>query len=205
VSNESFRVFLVRTAVLMEQKGKREYTLGWKHANGSSLEARRVLDSTPRLAEMAMPGTVFEGDWIERAFYQSKEVAQQMHWRETIGFRQLAKAANDLAAVQLAAHKRFAEAAQLPYLLATLGELEQRLAAARERNACLVSIGRGGGYLTKTAFPDTADAAVRQALGEVTPYGRALRTGMPFPKTRRIVFLENHPVALPGWVWLEVS
>jgi len=40
---------------------------------------------------------------------------------------------------------------------------------------------------------------------EVPLYSRALSTGLPFPKTRRIVFLENQPATLPGWVALEVG
>jgi CRISPR-associated protein Csm5 len=36
-------------------------------------------------------------------------------------------------------------------------------------------------------------------------YSRAIQTGLPFPKTRRVVFLENRPATLPGWVRLEVA
>jgi hypothetical protein len=31
------------------------------------------------------------------------------------------------------------------------------------------------------------------------------RSGFPFPKTRKIVFLENKPATLPGWVELFVE
>jgi hypothetical protein len=36
-------------------------------------------------------------------------------------------------------------------------------------------------------------------------YQRAIQTGMPFPKTRRVVFEGNQPSSLPGWVMLEVG
>ena len=44
----------------------------------------------------------------------------------------------------------------------------------------------------------------RQA--EALPYyERALQTGLPFPKTRRIVFSDNQPATLPGWALLELE
>ena len=50
------------------------------------------------------------------------------------------------------------------------------------------------------------EEVVEPALAaEVPLYSRALSTGLPFPKTRRIVFLENQPATLPGWVALEVG
>ena len=36
-------------------------------------------------------------------------------------------------------------------------------------------------------------------------YQRAIQTGMPFPKTRRVIFEDNQPASLPGWVMLEVE
>jgi hypothetical protein len=35
-------------------------------------------------------------------------------------------------------------------------------------------------------------------------YQTAVKTGLPFPKTRRIVFEGGNPAYLPGWVLLEV-
>jgi len=36
-------------------------------------------------------------------------------------------------------------------------------------------------------------------------YNRALSTNPPFPKTRRIVFLNNRPATLPGWAELAIE
>jgi CRISPR-associated protein Csm5 len=36
-------------------------------------------------------------------------------------------------------------------------------------------------------------------------YNQALASNLPFPKTRRIVFLNNQPATLPGWVELSVE
>jgi hypothetical protein len=36
-------------------------------------------------------------------------------------------------------------------------------------------------------------------------YARAIQSGLPFPTTRRIVFLGNQPASLPGFVHLEVA
>ena len=43
-----------------------------------------------------------------------------------------------------------------------------------------------------------------QILRNVPLYRKAIESGMPFPKTRRIVFQENKPASLPGWALLEV-
>ena len=36
-------------------------------------------------------------------------------------------------------------------------------------------------------------------------YNRALASNLPFPKTRRIVFLNNKPATLPGWAELAIE
>jgi hypothetical protein len=42
-------------------------------------------------------------------------------------------------------------------------------------------------------------------MQQVPLNSRALSTGLPFPKTRRIVVLNNQPATLPGWAVLEVE
>jgi CRISPR-associated protein Csm5 len=86
-----------------------------------------------------------------------------------------------------------------------LDELEQRLAAARDKGTCLVSVGWGGGLPAKSAWLDTTNADYRQILHQYSIYNRALASNLPFPKTRRIVFLNNRPATLPGWAELEIG
>jgi CRISPR-associated protein Csm5 len=62
-----------------------------------------------------------------------------------------------------------------------------------------------GGRFAKTGWLETDNEAYRQALRQVPLYSRALSTGLPFPKTRRIVSLNNQPAMLPGWAVLEVE
>jgi CRISPR-associated protein Csm5 len=59
--------------------------------------------------------------------------------------------------------------------------------------------------LTKTAWLGKDAAEHNQILKSLPFYSRAVNSGMPFPKTRRIVFLENKPCTLPGWALLEVT
>jgi CRISPR-associated protein Csm5 len=66
-------------------------------------------------------------------------------------------------------------------------------------------MGWGSGLLAKTGWLETDNEAYRQAMQQVPLYSRALTTGLPFPKTRRIVFLNNQPATLPGWAVLEVE
>jgi CRISPR-associated protein Csm5 len=42
-------------------------------------------------------------------------------------------------------------------------------------------------------------------MRQVPLYSRALSTGLLFPKTRRIVFLNNQPATLSGWAVLKVG
>ncbi len=52
---------------------------------------------------------------------------------------------------------------------------------------------------------DTTNQDYRGILEAFGFYNRALATNLPFPKTRRIVFLGNRPATLPGWVELTVE
>jgi CRISPR-associated protein Csm5 len=70
--------------------------------------------------------------------------------------------------------------------------------------SCLLSLGWGGGLLSKSAWLDTGDPTYRQILQQVSLYSKAIGSNPPFPKTRRIVFLNNKPASLPGWALLEV-
>ena len=63
-----------------------------------------------------------------------------------------------------------------------LDELEQRLAAARDRGSCLLCMGWGGGLSTKVSWLDTTNADYRQILEQFQIYNRALATNLPFPK-----------------------
>jgi hypothetical protein len=37
------------------------------------------------------------------------------------------------------------------------------------------------------------------------PYSRTISSGLPFPKTRRILFLNDQPDTLAGWVKVEIG
>jgi CRISPR-associated protein Csm5 len=189
VAYSNMKVYLLRVATLIA-RGAGRYELGWK-APGRSVEARRIEDSTPIFAEMAVPGATFEGAWQERS---------------GSGRTRLFQASNRYAAGLIARHKEYAAWAGLSRLAGTLGELEARLGAIGGRpDACLLSIGWGGGILGKSAWLATEDESYRKILRQIPLYQRALQTGLPFPKTRRVVFHENQPASLPGWVMLEAG
>jgi CRISPR-associated protein Csm5 len=200
----SLKIHLLRLATL-EKKGPASFDLRWKQSSRGSVEGRRPEDSTPLFAEMATPGTVFEGAWTEKQFYRQPEIVRALHWKEPLSTAAILGAANDHAAGMLAAHKQYAQWAGLALLEESIERLETSLSEARERgNACLLSMGWGGGFLSKAASLATSEDSYRQILGQFAFYSKALRAGMPFPKTRRIVFLENRPATLPGWTLLEI-
>jgi len=204
VASSSFQVFLLRVASLVA-KGPGQYEVGWKQSQRGTVDTRRIEESTPIFAEMAVPGTTFEGKWNENALFQDRQILDILRWREAPGRERILAAANDYAAKQLELHRQYAQSAGLLKLLASVTALEAKLAEVREAgNGCLLSIGWGGGILSKSAMLDTSNEDYRKILRHVSLYSRALSTGLPFPKTRKIVFLGNEPATLPGWALLEI-
>jgi CRISPR-associated protein Csm5 len=203
VPEASFKVYMLRVATL-EKRAPGKFELRWKQSPRGSVEGRRVDESTPQFAEMANPGTVFEGTWTERAFLREAEITRALHWKEALGWREIAAAVNTCAGAQLAAHREYAVTGGLDLLAQNIAALEGRLEAVRAQgDACLLTLGWGGGFLSKVATLDTNSDSYRQVLHQSALYGKVLRPGVPFPKTRRIVFLENRPATLPGWALLE--
>ena len=89
---------------------------------------------------------------------------------------------------------------------ATLAGLEEKLTAiGKSGNACVLCVGWGGGLLGKVSYLNTEDESYRKIARNLPFYQRAIQTGFPFPKTRRVIFEGNQPASLPGWVLLEVS
>ena len=70
--------------------------------------------------------------------------------------------------------------------------MEERLAAAHP-----------GRLLGKSAYLKTEDDSYRKILRQMPLYQRAIQTGMPFPKTRRVIFEGGQPASLPGWILVE--
>ena len=138
---------------------------------------------------VAAPGMVFEGLWKETSAQDRQKLFQ---------------ASNSYAASQIQRHKAYAEATGLDRLAQTLGDLEKRVQESGN-SACVLALGWGAGMLSKIAVGDTADPSYRSILRHVSVYQKAVQTGLPFPKTRRIVFEGGHPASLPGWVLLEIS
>ncbi len=194
IATTGMKIYLLRTATLIDKgkgpQGEPKYELGWKSARGTA-DARHIDDATPTFAEMAVPGTVFEGIWNEES---DKDRGKLFH------------AANRFAASQLVRHKEYAQWTGLAPMTATIGALEGRLKELSQRHdACLLSIGWGAGVVSKTSAPDTGEAAYRSIVRRVSFYERALKTGLPFPKTRRVVFQGGKASQIPGWVLLEVA
>jgi CRISPR-associated protein Csm5 len=165
----------------------------------------RPEDSTPAFAEMANPGATFEGEWEEKNFFLQPEVRRAVRWPESFGRERIFEAANVYAAGLLALNRQYASWAGMGLLDRNLEELEQRLAAARGNGRCLLLLGWGGGLLGKSSWLDTSNAEYRQILQQFALYNRALSSNLPFPKTRKIVFLNNKPATLPGWAELEIA
>ncbi len=190
----SFKVYALRVSTLAQKGSNLE--LAWKTAPRGNVPGRSPESATPIFAEMAVPGASFEGDWTVRTFLQSR--------RDGGNVERIFASANEQAAKLLATQKHYAETAQLPLVAESMQKLSEKVAQLGERrNACLLNIGWGGGLTGKTPF-DTANETFRGVLRKVPDYQNAIRSGMPFPKTRRVVFERNQPATLPGWAMLEM-
>jgi len=201
----AFKIYLLRVSTL-QARGPGKFELGWKQSPRGAVDGKRPEDSTPWFAEMAAPGSVFEGTWSEDSFFAQPEIARALNWRAPATRETIFRAANEYAGQMLAAHKEYAGWIGLAVLDRNLDQLSERLAElGPNANACLVSLGWGGGILGKTALLRAEGDGYRQILQQVPLYSKALASGLPFPKTRRIVFLDNQPATLPGWALLEVQ
>jgi CRISPR-associated protein Csm5 len=203
VATGEFKIYLLRTSTLQPRGA--EFALGWKQSPRGAVDGARPDESTPTFAEMASPGTTFRGIWDEKKFLLQTEVRKSLRWPEGFNRAKIFEAANVYAAGCLALQRQYASLAGMGLLDRSLDELEQRLATARENGTCLLSMGWGGGLLAKSAWLDTTNADYRNILQQFAIYNRALATNLPFPKTRRIVFLKNRPATLPGWAELAIE
>jgi len=199
----SFKVYLTRVASLdTRQAGKPQ--LVWKVAGRGSVPPQRVSDATPVFAEMAVPGTAFSGTWQERTFFENPELTRALGWRSVPEPKAIVEASNQYAAAQLELHSKYAEATGLAGLGQTIQRLKADLEAAQgESLTCLLCLGWGGGFVSKIAFLDTDQESYRKILRVVPSIGRSVREGVPFPKTRRVVFVGGQPSSLPGWIKLQ--
>lgn len=204
VPNDEFKVYMLRVAT-MQARGAGKFELGWKQSPRGTVDGRRPDDSTPMFVEMASPGAKFEGHWQERDFYKQPEITRSLHWKTPDHAYYLA-AANDYAAAQLKSHREYAAALGLNAVAESIARVESRLEQVRgSSNSCLLCIGYGGGFLSKASYTDTGDEAYRQILRGLPFFARAIQSGLPFPKTRKIVFLSNQAGTVPGWVELNLG
>ena len=182
--NTSTRVYLTRSSTLAGRDSKLE--LAWKRSPGGSTKSAD--DATPTFIEMAPTGATFEG------VFRAKDHVT------------LFRAANQFAAGLLSNHANYSETAKLVKLSEAIAALKAEVDRASEsRTSCLLPLGWGGGFLGKAALTDSSSEAVRDVLRKLPFYQRAIQTGLPFPKTRRIVFLSDQPATLAGWMLLSVQ
>ena len=203
ISPSSLKIYLTRTGSIdTRQTGKPQ--LAWKVAGRGSVPNNRVAESTPLFAEMAVPGSTFSGVWEERKFLENPELIRSLGWRSMPDVKSILDAGNQYAAAQLELHARYADLTGLAPLSQTIERLKSELEAAQTSGlSCVLCVGWGSGFLSKAAFLETENAAYRKVLKAVPAIGRSMRDGVPFPKTRRIVFAGGQPSSLAGWIRLQ--
>ncbi len=205
VAASAFKVFLARVATL-DSKQPGSYQLAWKVAGRGSVPPQRITDSTPDFVEMAVSGTEFSGVWSERKFLENPELTRALGWRSVPDPKLIVDAANAFAEAQLNLHLKYAETAGLPAVIQSLKAVEAELAVAKSTPlTCVLCLGWGTGLVAKSGSLNFESESYRTVLRSLPAYSQAIRTGMPFPKTRRVVFTNGQPAALPGWVKLQLG
>jgi len=76
---------------------------------------------------------------------------------------------------------------------------------APERRRLSAGIGWGAGFLSKSSAIAAGDEDYRKVLGSLPYYERAIKSGLPFRKTRRVVFLKNKLPPFPAGLHLHVE
>lgn len=205
VAASAFKIFLTRVSSLdNRQPGKPQ--VAWKVAGRGSVPPQKISESTASFAEMAPPGISFGGDLQEHTFLEQPELIKALGWRSAPELKTFTEAANQYAAAQLDIHTRYAEASGLSGPQQTVQRLRSELNTVAEKPlSCLLCLGRGAGFVSKSAFLDTDLAAFRKILAATPAYGKAIRDGAVFPKTRRLTFSGGQPSAFPGWVKLALE
>ncbi|MCC7156024.1 MAG: type III-A CRISPR-associated RAMP protein Csm5 [Bryobacterales bacterium] len=183
------KVYLVKTSNL-RQAGPRVET-SWK--------------PVVTFAEMAAPGTEFTGAWDERFVFHQPDMLRWLHWKETSARRRAVDAANHAADGLLTLQARYAEQARLASVAESIAALRHILEGlTHDGRSCLLCVGWGTGLLAKAAVNDDTRASYHEILRH-TVYERAIKTGMPFPKTRKVIFHGQQPWTLPGWIQLDLE
>jgi CRISPR-associated protein Csm5 len=201
----SFKVYVSRTASL-DLRQPDNPQLVWKVAGRGSVAAQRVNDSTPFFAEMAVPGTEFTGRCEEHTFLRQPDLARSLGWRGAPDIETILAAANRYAGSQLDLHAHYAQATGLTGLQHTVDQLRSRLQELQSfSSACLLCLGWGGGFLSKVSFHDTESDAYRKVLRAIPSISKAIRDKVPFPKTRRLIFIDGKPTSIPGWAVLNLE
>jgi CRISPR-associated protein Csm5 len=201
----AFKIFLTRVASLDTRQGGQPQ-LAWKIAGRGSVSPQRISESTPVFTEMAIPGTSFEGTWEERTFFENQELTRALGWRSVPDPKLITDAANQYAAAQLDLHARYADITGLGGLAETVQCLRSELESAQSASlTCLLCLGWGSGFVSKAAFLGTEQESYRKVLRAVPSIGKSLREGVPFPKTRRVIFSGGRPSSIPGWVTLQLE
>jgi len=204
IASACLKVYLLRVASLRARGRGDGFELGWKQSPKGTADGSKPAEGSPLFAEMAPPGTAFEGTWTETEFLKHPDVVRALNWRQALTRESLFEAANLCAAAQIASHARYAESTGLSLVVQALEKLSSRLAEARQTGrSCLLCLGWGGGVVAHSAWLKTDDPVYREIITQGKVF-RSVYPNFPFPKTRRIVFLEDRPATLPGWVLLEV-
>ncbi len=143
VPASTFKIYLLRTSTL-ESRGASKFELAWKQIPRGSV--KRAEDSTPVFAEMAAPGSVFEGEWHQNAFLSQPEIGKALRRRAPLNVGALFELVNAYTEQLLRIQKQYAEWTGLALLKSTVEQLEARLddgAGSPARLRAAARLGRG--------------------------------------------------------------
>lgn len=158
-----------------------------------------------KFAEMAAPGATFEGTFDPNTFLTQSEIAAGFRWGSE-SVESLMETANQGSIRLLEAQANYLRRLNLTKVVEeTRRALDRAQSLAGTGRGCVLQLGWATGMPAKSATADPGAGAHRAILENTGFYGSALKSGLPFPKSRKIVFANGQAASLPGMVLLEIQ
>ena len=192
-----FKIHLLRTATLVPGRAPNSS----RRLEAESTRNRGRPQAGGQYADLCRDGrpeTVFEGQWSEKDFFRQPEVRRSVRWPESLDRGHVFGSANDYAERLLGLHRQYAQWAGLELLSSQVQALEEQVRTARASGACVLSLGWGGGLLTKRPGSTPATRSIELSCSSfrftIAPSHRASR----FPRHAESYFLTTSRQRCPA-------
>jgi len=185
----------IEISKVLSKKGN---AFSWKQLGQVKVNTDNPEDAMPIFFEAIMPGTIIKGKIKIDEFLVQPEVAKSLNYSDTTLLKEIAKTCNNIAQNHLEKEWNFFRNIRLSEIQ---NEIEKIKNIPLTDNEFLVHLAWGGGYESK-AMGNTLDKSL---FNEIKNEFRLGKTGLEFPKTRKIIFDGNRPKTIIGWIKIKLE